>query len=514
MAPPSMRRLAPWITALAMLGLYLSTFTAGNTFDAVIYAQAVERAASMSGFTADFFTPTHVLHLPLAAGVTWLLHAASLPVGGLFVLTLLAALGGAAMAGFMVAALADDVGLPLAVTTAVAAGLAAGTWFFATDGETNHLALALTLAALLHLRRVLAGQPTWRSIIWAGCLLGVAGGFHLTIGTAWIALLLVGLASWRTRLRPVVATLSVASIVLAIVHVPRLVMLMRHVRDWRFVHVISFSGESSQGGYLLKSGFHPIDELLNTIRSFGPDAGLASTLAIVLPAAWLLAGLVALALRRGGPMLALSGAWLLFTVLLYGAWADLDFEFACFMSTPLAIFGALGVGALVPSARARLCLSVATGLLAALIGIAAWRGTIAPQLDPSANPYRQLADMVAAATSPTDCVLASELAGNRSKVYIGYFGQREAVIPEFFFGPRIDTTESLRRLTGKMRERCARGAGMFVLPQLIEPGPPAKGWDADAVRSLLNTLEPRAAVTDPATGRVLLYQLMRCAPPL
>jgi hypothetical protein len=513
----SVPRLMPWLVAVGLLALYLSTLTAGNTYDAVIYAQFVERVASGGGLFTDFFNPAHVAHLPVATAITWALQRLSVPVGGMLVLQLLAALAGAAMGGFMVTSLAEDTGLPLAVMTSIAAALAAGTWFFATDGETNHLGLALALAALGPLRAVLNDPPRRATIVSAGLLLGASATFHLTVGTLWIALLVLAIVAYRERLRAVVATLAVASVLLGLAYVPRVIMLEQSTPDWRLVHVISFAADSPGGGYLLREGFAPRAEWLALARSFGPDAGLATIAASILPWLWLLAGLAALVLRRGGVMLRLAALWFAATLALYAAWAGQDFEFACFMTTPLAILGACGVAALLPTERGRLRAALATAGFATIVGVAAWRGTIAPKLDPASNPYRALAEMVAAATAQEDIVLASEVAGNPTKIYLSYYAGRVTVIPEFFFGPRIDTSESLRRLRARLVEHCARGQHVFALPELIEPMAPERAaaldWDFEAVRGALLEWKPEPAVIDQASGRVLLYRLPRCPAP-
>jgi len=508
------RRFVPWLVAVVVLCLNVSTFTAGNTYDAVIYAQFVEGVTGGSELFTDFFNPYHVAHLPVATAITWTLQHLSIPVGGMIVLQLLAAIGGAAMAGFMVARLAPDTGLPLAVATSLAASLAAGTWFFATDGETNHLSLALALAALGPLRRLLEEAPRRATIVSAGVLLGASATFHITLGTQWIALLLLALVAYRERLRPVIAALLVASVLLGLAYLPRVIMLERSPMDWRLIHLVTFQADSPGGSYLLDDGFSPWAQWRAVSRSVGPDAGLATTLASVLPWLWLLAGVVALTLKRGGTMLRLAAPWFVATLALFAGWANQDFEFACFMVTPLAVLGASGIASLLPSDRARVGAAILTTCFAAIIGVAAWRGTIAPKLDPADNPYRALADMVAEATGQDDVVLASQVAGNPTKVYISYYAGRTTVIPEFFFGPQVDDAESLRRLGAKLSEHCAHGRHVFALPELIEPLTPERvaklDWNLEAVRGLLAEWKPEPAVVDPATGRVLLYRLPNC----
>src|SRR5688500_6907488 len=120
-ARASIHRLMPWLVTATLFGLYVSTLTAGNTYDAVIYAQFVERVAAGGGVFTDVFSPAHVAHLPLGTAITWTLQQLSVPVGGMLVLQLLAAFSGAAMGGLLVARLAPETGLPLAVTTSFAA---------------------------------------------------------------------------------------------------------------------------------------------------------------------------------------------------------------------------------------------------------------------------------------------------------------------------------------------------------------------------------------------------------
>lgn len=509
-AASSLARLAPWIVAALLLTLYLSTLTAGNTYDAVIYAQMVERAAGGGGVTLDFFAPQHVLHKPLAAGLTWLAQSAGVPVSGMVVLQVLAALGGAALGGLLVASLRPDCGLPLAVTTALAACLAGGTWFFATDGETNHLSLAFAAASLLPIRIMLREQAKRGVIAAAALSLAAAAAFHITLGTLWIALLVLTLARHRERLRDVTAMLAAASLLLLVAYVPRIVMLEATTPGWRLRHVVSFTKDSPGGGYLLANGFEPIAEWLYLTRTMALGASPLLEMGALLPWLWLLAGVAALLLRRGGPLLWLSGLWFVFTISLHGAWASQHLEFACFLTTPLAIFGACGVAALLPSAKGRLVTAAVQALFVGVIAGATWAGTIAPQLDPADNRYRRLTDMVVAATDPSDCVIASQLSGNESKVYITYFGLRRTLVPEFTMGPELTSAESIARFREKLAECCRSGGRLVALRELVEDVPGERvAWDAAAVRALMRELEPRPLVIDEATGHVSLYSL-RC----
>ncbi len=512
------------LAGLAAAGLYVSTLTADNSFDAVIFASFVERAAASGPMFLELFQPQHVAHLPLATALTLALHAAGAPVGGLLVLQLMAAIAGGCAVALFVACLRPHAGLPLALAASASWAVASGTWFFATEGETNLPAIALALAAIPPALRLLGDDARGRTIVAAGACLGLACAFHLTLGTLWIALLVIACA--RGRARRVVMALAVASIVLACAYVPRVMMLMETGAPWSAADLVTFTAEAPGGAYLLRSGFTPWAEWLGLVHGAGPGPSAIARVGQALPWLWLVAGAVAIARRRMDALAQLAGTWFLLTLALYAAWANpTDFEFQVFLTTPLTLLGAASLARLArrePAAREpRRSLAIAgmVGALAACSAVAAWTHLIRDGLSVEKNPFRALASVVEEAAGEDDCVLVTGASGTRAPVYVAYFAGRRTIIPELTFGSRISSSESLRRMEARVDAQCGARGTLFATPDVVEPlaaDQPRPAWDHDAVRSWARDRAPRVAARDETTGRPLLYALERApraAPP-
>lgn len=502
----AMTRLAATVTGLVALGLYLSTLTSANTFDAVVFSMFTERAVAEGSGFLELYHPQHVLHLPVAAVVLRLLHAAGLEIGALVVLQLLAAVSGGALAFLLVRLLAPSCGGALAAASSLGCAVTGGIWFYATDGENNVVALAIAAAALGPALRVLEGG-TRRDTAWAGALLGLAAALHLTLGTLWIALLAVAATRGRSVLRDVVLSLALASALLALAYVPRLLHLAGRPEGASLLDLVVFTGDSVGGGYLLRHGFQPLGELGALLKGSSPSG---PWLARGLAATWLAAGVAALALRRGPVLLRVSAVWLAANVLLFAAWSNLDFEFTGFMLVPLALLGATALAALAPGVRARSVVAAATGAAALALGLVNWRSFIAPRLDPAAVPARAAAELVLGSTAPGDLVLVTGLRDHLLKVYVPYWSHRATFAVEHAFGPTIPAEESVRRLRERVAAACARGARVHVLPDVLDAATPSPApFDARAVRDLVLSLEPAAAAVD-ASGAPALFTLRRC----
>jgi hypothetical protein len=487
-----------------VFGLELATPTADHSYDAVVFAMSVEAAVGSGGPFLELFHPQHVAHMPAGAIVLALLQACGVHLGGMAVLQALGALGGGALCGLFVLRLAPLTrSVPLAVAGALALGASVGVWLYATDGECNMPALAFAVAALGPALRVLEGAGGRRAVVAGGVLLAAACALHLTLGTLWIAILAAALLrgrpgappEGRAILRDVVAMLAIASVLLAVAYVPRLVFLAKSPHGFSPLALVTFTGDSPSGGYLMSHPFHPGPELLEGLRGFatgGQGRCGASAVLRILPIAWLVAGAAALARSRRDVPLQVAFLWSAATLALYAAWSWRELEFTAFHLVPWAVLGTLGLAHWTHGARARAVVASACATLALLAALASFRCVIAPALDAGANPDLATADVVAELTRPGDRVIVTGTVRSRPKVYVPYFAQRAAIVPEFFFGPSIPPEESMRRLEEALAATCAAGGTLWALPDAIEDRPaPGARYPVEQVRRRLRELSPR-----------------------
>ena len=506
-APPRTVLLA-LVMGLATLGLYLSTLTADHSFDAIFFAMSAEAAVAKGGAFLELFHPQHVLHQAGAALVVAALHSIGVDVGALIVLELISAVGGAALAGLVVHRVAVLTGSrELGVATGLATALAGGVWFYSTDGECNMPALAFAVAALPPILRALDGER--RAGVVAGLLLALACGYNLTLGTLWIGLLGVALASGRDVLRRAVVLLAVASAALALLYVPRLVLLLREPGPFNPLSLVTFTGHSVGGGYLLREPFHPVGETAEMLRGFARGDGALAALLGVVPLGSLACGLAALVLRRADRATRILAAWFAATLVLFALWAGRNYEFTSFTLAPALLLGASAFARLVTSPRIRIAVAAGVGACALAAGAVNWASLVRPGLDAEANPYMRVAEMVATRTRESDRVVLTGIGRDRLKIYVLYFGRRAAVIPEHFFGPDITQDESMRRFENALREGCAGGGVLYALSDVVEDTavPAPEGFPMTRVRDVVRALGPVEVARD---GDDVLYRLQRC----
>jgi len=518
------------LIAVLAAALYFGALTSDHTMDAVIYAANVEHAAVTGLFGLKVFNPAHVLHTVAGALLTGAALKGGLALSGLTVLQVLSATGGAVMAGLLHRVLVRWTGAPWTATAGAAAlAVSGGVWAFAVQGEPNLPSLALAAGALIPLTKVLAaGRDTsprggWGAAAGAGLLLGLSAALHLTLGTLWIALLAA--VPWRDRRRTVLCltALGVAAAVLAAAYLPRGLLLAGR-EGVGPLDLVTFSGESPYPSYLGRTPFAPAGQVAATVAGFAPAAGGPVLTALALagravPVLWLAA--LALALVRSprlweprGRLLVLAGAWFLANVLLYGVWAERNFEFSAFLLVPLGLAGTLGLALLleregaVPPLWDRAA-GAALGLGALAAGLAVGLGTVGPARDPAANPVLVAARMVEEHTRPEDHVLVAGGPESRHKVYVPYFAGRRVIVPDFFYGPSIGREESEARLRAAVRRACRQGdvysVGHIAAPDGIEI---FEGIPYGDLRRWVRSLEPRpVAATEYGT---ILWRLHRC----
>lgn len=502
--------------ALGFLGLYLSTLTSDHSHDSVFFAMSAEAAVGRGAPDLEMFFPSHVLHQPFAALVLAGLQGLGIRVGGLVVLQAISSLAGAALAGLLVFRVAAATGSRLlAAGVAAATGLAGGVWFYATDGECNLVALALALAAFGPALRALDGSG--RASVEAAILLALTCGWHLTLGTLWIGLLAVALLEGRLVARRAIVMFLGATALLAVFYIPRLIYLLGEPGAFDPVALVAFTGDWIGGGYLLRQPFNPIAELAQMFHGFAsvpagaPWARLAAALGVV-PGLALAAGAGALVAGRADRAVKVLFAWFAVTLALYSAWGDRDFEFTNFLLVPAALLGATAIGRLL-GRRPRAVTAVGGVVLAAALAAGAlnWSAFIGPRLDPAANPYLRVAEMAAANTRPADRVVLTGIERQRLKIYVLYFGQRAAVIPEFFFGPDISHDESMRRFEAAMKRACDGGGSLYALGELVETReiPSPDGFPFERVRAAVRSLGPVEVARIPEGS---LHRLERCPP--
>jgi hypothetical protein len=490
------------LAAAAFLGLYLSSLTATHIYDAYVFAMHAERLVA-SGAFLDAFHPQHVLYTPTGAAALWVVQVLGVAVGAMPVLQVMSAAGGAALVWLTWRWIATTTGDAwLAGGSAACVGLSAGVWAFATDAECNVPAQALSVAALGPALAWVEGRGGRARLVAASVLLGLAAAYHLTLGTLWIALLVHALVARGAALRRVVVMLAGASLVLAAAYTPRLVELLHGPGALDPASLVTFTGDTAEGGYLLRSGFDPAGQLVAVLHRFAwppgstmpPLPGLAPA---IVPGAWLLAGAGAVLARAGGAAVRVTGAWFALNVLLFAGWANHEFEFMSFHVAPLGLFGAAGLAALVP-ARHHRGVGVALAVAALVTGAVTWQGYVAPRRDPRHDGVLATCLALQDATRPGDRILLTGWPERRLKVACIYQARRGVIVPEFFFGPRIDTTESLRRLDRAVRDTCAQGRRVHVMPVLVEDGPVGdRGYPMETVRRHVRTLMPAPSATLP-----------------
>jgi hypothetical protein len=293
------------------------------------------------------------------------------------------------------------------------------------------------------------------------------------------------------------------------------VLLLQEPGPFNPLSLVSFTGNAIGGGYLLRESFHPFAELAEMLHGFattpaGSPWETVATLVNVLPLIGLVAAAAALILRRSDRATRVLAAWFLGALTLYATWSGRDFEFTNMTLVPAGLLSAVAAGRLL-SHRPRALAGVAGAVLAAALvaGAINWVGFIRPGLDPNVNPHRQVAEMVAANTQPQDRVVVTGIERQRLKIYVIYFGQRAAVIPEFFFGPDISHEESMRRFEAAMKQACDGGGRLYSLGELVETRdiPSPDGFPFERVRAAVRALGPVEVARIPEGS---LYRLERC----
>ena len=94
----------------------------------------------------------------------------------------------------------------------------------------------------------------------AAVLLALSCGWHLTLGTLWIAILVIAMgAGWRVMRRGLLL-LSGASTLLAILYLPRLYFLLQEPGPFNPLDLVTFTHAVVEGGYLMSAGFDPRGE--------------------------------------------------------------------------------------------------------------------------------------------------------------------------------------------------------------------------------------------------------------
>lgn len=519
--------LLSWGFGAAFAALYLATLTWDHSVDAVIYAGQAELAADTGRIGLTVFNPAHVLHTASGALLTWLLARAGIYVRSLTLLQTLSAISGGAAVGLVHRLLVRHSGMPrTAAATSLALGLAGGVWAFAVQGEPNLPALALAAGGLLVIAPLLLGEAegTGRRVAVAGLLLGCAAAFHLTLGTLWIGLAAAAPVAGRETALRVLATLALAGLVLVAAYVPR-ALLLRDVPEAGALDLITFAGESPYPAYLGRSGFAPVAQLGAVLRAQAPAASGRWWTALAWPArlvpvAWIAGGVAGgvAALRRRdgrGPLLAASSVWFVANLLLFSAWADRNFEFTSFLLVPLACAGCLGAGIAAQAAGETRALRwdrpVATALAAggAVTAVVVAAGTILPALRPEANPVLAEARLVEASTGRGEPVIVGGGPETRTKVYVPYFAARPVLVPDFFFGPSLETAASLERFEDRLREACGRGR-VWALGAIADPAGPARfeGIPYDAVRARIRRYDPTPVAR--TEGGTILWRLASC----
>ncbi len=526
----------PWSIGLFALSAatYLTLPTAHHSYDAVAYALDIERAG-VTG-TPPLWHDYHLLYNPLGHA----LQRAGRGAGfhPLMTLQMTNAVIGALLVGLLAGILHAWTGRRLpAASGALLLGFSGSFWYYSTNAEPYvPSALPLLLCVALLPLDEESRRGTGRTLV-SALAFALAVGLHLSvIVLAPIFVAFLALSAPRPeRWRRAAAFLAVAVFVVAGLYafkwsrVEGIGVPAGAVRLWQ--DFFAPRNPVTEVFFLVRP-YSPAAEYAALLRGFAPVAGAAGASAGAGPAgaaAWQAA---LRAVPVGLTAVALWGAWravsrrrrrtllmvACFTVLLlfFASYNPGEMKFTPFLSLFLVTAAVLSLDDFAASfPRAGRGALAALPVLAALLAAGNFLHFIRPWTLDESNPALLEALAVRRATRPEDgLLLIGQGARNALKVYVPYFGEREAIILDFQFNAGALTREQSFDLVRRRMEAIeARGGTVYAVADIVEGSP---DLDAFLARNRLAPADLQALlggfVPGPPVafdGRPFLYPLRR-----
>jgi hypothetical protein len=497
------------------LSAYLAFLTVHYSYDAVASGILLYQWV-IAGKVEPLFHRYHVLYLPFAAGVEWILTRIRIEVDPLTLLQVLNALFAAASVA-LYHRLARAFGLD-GLGSAMLAVLFGGGfsyWYYATNGESYPISVFFLLLAFLSAARTPDGA-SWARSCAPGVWIGLAAGFH---GSCLLALPGLVVLSWpgghdRRGYRRVAATILAAGLVLGGAYVVRYLVIQRTDPVSRLNEDASaFAGEE---GWSIRPRL--LDQWRSLAHSMAPadwpalpsshprvtralDAGL---LALTLVPLALLPGVDRI---RRRPALA-AAVWAAVSFVFFSSYFAGSPKFATYQWAPLLLL----VGLARQQAAGRPSVRLATtAALAILVGANLYCSfdLVRRQTDVESNPHLTRARAIARLTEPDDLIVHLGRGEDQyQKVYTPYFAVRRSLALDPYFRAGATAGQPLQALEARLVSAAAGSGRIVVLGDAVEPGPAgreferAHGIQEGALSRFFAARRPRLLAEDPATGRV------------
>jgi hypothetical protein len=519
----------PWSIGLFVLAAatYLALPTAHHSYDAVAYALDIERAGATG--TPALWHDYHLLYNPLGLALQRVGRQAGFHP--LMTLQMANAVAGALLVALLGWLLHAWTGRRLpAAAGALLVGFSGSFWYYCTNAEPyvpSALVLLLCVALLPVDEDRHRGME--RTVV-AAILFALAVGLHLSVivlapvCAAFLALAAAPAERWK---RPA-AFLAVA--------LPAVAGLYAY--KWSRVEGI---GVPSGAVRLWQDFFaprNPVTEVFFLVRPYNPAGEFAALLRAFAPVAETAgghAGAWQAALRVIPAALsaaALWGTWravsgrrwrTLFTaacfavlLLFFASYNPGEMKFTPFLTLFLVAAALLSLDELASSyPRAGRAALAALPALAILVAAGNFLHFIRPWTRDESNPPLLEALAARQATRPEDGVLLiGQGSRNALKVYVPYFGEREAIILDFQFNPGALTREqSFDLVRRRLQTIEARGGTVYAVADLVEGSPDRDAFlgrnrlAAADLNAMLGGLAPGPPVV--LGGRPYLYPLRR-----
>lgn len=471
-----------WLVVLFVFlsAVYLAMPTAHHSFDAVVYAMDVQHAV-VTGSLERLWHDYHILYEPLG----YALSAIGRPAGlhPLMMMEAGNALAGALLVTLLAAWLIRRTGSPLlAASGGLALGVTGSFWYYSTDAEPYVVSTLFLFGFLVWLPLDRETPNLGRKLALSAIAFGLAADLHLSvIVVAPVAVLfLVFSDQRRLGLRRAAIFSGIAGALIAVPYLYKWFSVTRAGVSAGFVGVwdnLFAPTNPVIGQYFLASPYDPVAEYMGLLRGFAPTAaaggsGLLRAALYVLPIGLTVAAVVgawrAIRIRRWRELFPIACFMALLAFFSGFNLADIKFTaFLAFFLIVAAILSLADLAAALPRVRPWLWV---LPVLVVVLGVANYVRFIHPWSLDENNPDLVEALLIRESTRPDDGVMLVG-AGHRNglKVYVPYFGERQAIILDFLFNARaLPKEESFARVGRRMSAIEARGGTVWAIADIVE----------------------------------------------
>jgi hypothetical protein len=504
-----MSRLAAALLFLAFSTFYLATRTHYNTFDAVSYANQIERLYPRTHDLKWLFHPHHLLfnftgymffHVIGAFGWRGNVLTATETLNAL-----VAAWGIAEF--FLLIRARSSRATGIALLGAAALGVSYGYWVAATDGRVNMISAVLLIAAYRRFAE-LPEQPLMRrQALTAGFLAGMAVLYHesaaLFLPGLFIASFLRDKATPTRRkshppYRDALAVLAAwagtvgGAYLIVGAGVLRLHSLAAF-RGWAEKYAeLGWWWDFRVGHNLPLDLFAAVNAVVATAlphRSFGPFVrGCHHAAVFGCGVVFLTAAIAAVVLIRSEKRFVVqTGIWIAAYAAFFTVWTPGYFIFWIPVTIAVLALALSGAARLPLRFPAKLAPCAALVIWIASVATWNWHAQIQPHIRRDASPYQRVAREIGQHTQPGDLIVITgegDLA--ECEVNIPYFADRDTIaLHTEFARHHEDAPSTVASVQGRIADTLRQGHGVYVLDE---------AWHRESAVQLLGQRHPEATM--------------------